>query len=98
MTSLNHFGIQISLLLPNLILLFNDSFSSGLPNKMSQTNDFFSSTEYCQYVCSRDDIGESFVTNAILIEGMATSFLLLLLVIPIQIARSIGDIQILVIA
>ncbi|CAI2330682.1 unnamed protein product [Caenorhabditis sp. 36 PRJEB53466] len=50
---------------PNLSRIHHThtQLSLGLPNKMSQTHDFFSSTEYCQYVCSRDDI-DSFNGNS----------------------------------
>ncbi|ULU07337.1 hypothetical protein L3Y34_018825 [Caenorhabditis briggsae] len=43
---------------PNLSRIHHThtQLSLGLPNKMNHTNDFFSSTEYCQYVSSRDDI------------------------------------------
>lgn len=50
---------------PNLSRIHHThtQLSLGLPNKMNQTNDFFSSTEYCQYVCSREDI-DSFNGNS----------------------------------
>uniref|UniRef100_A0A8R1I872 Uncharacterized protein n=1 Tax=Caenorhabditis japonica TaxID=281687 RepID=A0A8R1I872_CAEJA len=51
---------------PNLSRIHHThtQLSLGLPHgKMSHTNDFFSSTEYCQYVCSREDI-DSFNGNS----------------------------------